>query len=180
MPTIQIYLRVKCDKKVIQLYPAVKQFFVDLINKVDEEEGHRGYALVVDATSAGISNANLEMLQFVISTIKDYFPLGLRYTLLYNLPGVLRTFWPVVKIWLGDYKKMIMFANGEEIKKFVDVDNLPKYLGGTCTKSFTKPPDCSPSVYQVADQFGLTPHQVAKYMKLYEDLLNESYKLDHL
>jgi len=149
-------------------------FFIAVIESVDKQVGHNGYALVIDCSECGISNVSTDLLKFIIATLKTHYPLGIQYCLVYNLPWILRSIWFLVKNWLAEYQKYVSFANGDEIKNIVDLDSLPKYLGGNCPRSFIKAPDNCPSVYDLAHRHGFTRDEVDKFLKVYEDLLLEA------
>ena len=82
-----------------------------------------------------------------------------------------------MKGWLGELDALVHFANGEEIKDWVDEEMLPRYIGGTCDKNFTAAPEGVPTVHDAAPEYGLTPQEVTKYLAHYQDLLDEAEKL---
>lgn len=172
-----IYMRVKVYKKIPQLVQYFRQFVVGVINRVDIESGEKGYALVFDVTGVSMSNADMDFLQFLINTLKNSFPYGLRYVLVYNLPRLLRPLWAIAKMWVGRHQKIIKFANGDEIKEYIPVENIPKYLGGEAVVDFTLPPEGCKSVKELAPQYGFTEDEVNKYMKIFEPHIKEANKL---
>jgi hypothetical protein len=174
-----IYMRAKVHKKVPKLMEYFRQFVVGVIEKVDKESGETGYALLFDLTGIGFSNADMEFLQFFISTLQNYYPYGMRYVIVYNLPRLLRPLWTIAKFWLGSDQKIIKFANGDEIKTLIPLDQLPKYLGGEADIDFTKAPDGCKSVIELGPKYGFTDDEVEKYMKMFEPHMKEAHQLVH-
>lgn len=172
-----IYIRVKVYKKIPQLVDYFRQFVVGVINKVDLESGATGYCLVFDLTGIGFANADMEFLQFLITTLKTYFPYGVRHVIVHNLPRLLRPLWAVAKLWLGPQQRVITFVSGEEIKALVPLDQLPKYLGGTAEHDFTAAPDGCKSVKELGPKYGFTDKEVEKYLKIFEPHIKEAQQL---
>lgn len=103
---------------------------------------------------------------------------GLRLVIAYKLPWILRGLWSIVKHWLGPQQKLIQFANGsEEVKQFIAEENLPRYLGGTCTTNFIEAPKCCQPVANLAHLHGFTPEEVEKYMKIFSPHIEEAKQL---
>lgn len=155
----------------------IEHYFIGLVEELDRQVGHKGFIFVLDCSECSLSNLNMDMLKFIITSIRVRYPLGLQYFIIYNLPWILKSIWKLVKGWLGEYQKLVFFANGQEILNYVDTDQLPKYMGGTCDKSFTEAPEGCPSVYDVAPNYGFTEDEIKKYMKSYEDLLEEANQM---
>ena len=155
-------------------------FFIAVIESVDKEAEHHGFALVLDCSDTGISNVSTDLLKFVITSLTTHYPLGIQYCLVYNLPWILRGIWYLIKGWLGDsYHKYVRKANGDQICDFIDSKALPKYLGGKCQKSFTKAPDSCPTIYDLAEKYGFTHKEINRTIKLYEGLILEAKSFDN-
>lgn len=131
-----------------------------------------------DLSGAGLGNVSMDLLNFLIHTLKTYYPLSVQYVLVHNLPWVLRSFWPVVKMWLGDLQHLVKFSSGDQIRDYIDEENLPRYLGGKCTKNFAQAPKTAPGVDEVAPSYGFTHAEVKKYMKVFDPSLQEAKKLN--
>lgn len=54
-----------------------------------------GWVLIFDFSEASISNCDLELVNFLIKAIYDYFPCGVDYILAYELPWLLGAVWKV-------------------------------------------------------------------------------------
>ena len=53
-----------------------------------EEHGEQ-ITVMFDCRNAGLKNMDMEFIQFIISTMKDYYPDPLNYILVFEMPWVL-------------------------------------------------------------------------------------------
>ncbi|CAG2108047.1 unnamed protein product [Medioppia subpectinata] len=169
-----LILRGKCNRKVTELRELIEMFIIGTIEQLDTRVGKTGFILVLDCSDCGLNNLSMDLMKFIITSLTVYYPLGIQYILVYNMPWLMRGIWKLIKVWLGEYRHFVHFANGDEITKYVDIESLPKYMGGKCSKLFTEAPDNCPTVYDLAEKYGFTQTEVRKYMKIYDDLLEEA------
>ncbi|XP_054158462.1 motile sperm domain-containing protein 2-like [Oppia nitens] len=174
-----LYLRAKVYRRIPALVDYFKQFVVGLLDLVDKDAGASGYSLVFDLTGLGFSNADMDFLQFLINTFRNYFPYGLRHVTVYSLPRLLRPLWAVARLWIGsEQEKLIKFVYSvDELRAIIPVDQLPCYLGGQLDTDFTEAPPGCKSVKELAPQYGFTDKEVDKYIKIFEPHLLEAKQL---
>ena len=167
-----IYMRVKLHKKIAELDQALKQYIIYIMNKVDVDVDGRGMAIVFDCQEAGIGNVDMDMLWFLISSMNKYYPKGLSYILVYELPWILNAVWKIAKGWIPEeQRKMIKFANKDEVFNFVDKDNLPDFMGGVCQMDYRIAPKGCPTAEEVAKERGFSEKVILKIRETYEHLL---------
>jgi len=142
-----IYMRVKMAKRIADLSPYVKKYLAHTFNKIDQKANGNGWVLVFDCSDTTIVNADVDLLFFIINTLKNYFPAGLDYILVYELPWILQAAWNLGKTWVPpERRKLVRFANKNDITEFVAPENLPDcFPGGTSTMSYRTVPDGCPS-----------------------------------
>ncbi|UXI15293.1 hypothetical protein NH340_JMT01236 [Sarcoptes scabiei] len=175
-----IYIRVKVYRKIRVLNLFFQQFVAGIIDVVDKRSGPNGYVLVFDVAGIGWGNVDIEFLQFMIQLLQIYFPYGLRYTICHNVPKYLRPFWTMAKMFVGNHaEKTLRFSDGDEIKKYIPIESLPRYLGGECDFDFTDYEETRlcPSVRDLASKYGFTQDEVNRYYKIFEPCLLEAEKL---
>lgn len=150
-----------------------------MLNKIDQISGERGYVVVMDVSGAGLKNVDLGMARFLIKIIRKYFPESLKCVIVYNLPFILKGLIPIVKFMLGEkYAKMLKTANGEELFNYIDRENVPKYLGGNCTKDFTEPPEeCKLKAEELAHLYDMSSDSVAKLVEKFQPHIIEAKQL---
>jgi hypothetical protein len=168
-----IYMRIKLHKKIPELELALKQYVVYIMNKVDVEVDGKGMAIVFDCKDAGVGNVDMDMLWFLISSMNKYYPKGLSYILVYELPWILNAVWKIAKGWIPEeQRKLIKFANKTEIDNYVDTENLPDFLGGTCDKDYRVVPKGCPSAEELATRRGLSAKEIERIGKIFEPYLS--------
>ena len=67
----------------------MKKFFVYMLERLNREECGEQFTLVLDCRTAGLRNMDIECLQFIIGTLKNYYPDPLNYILVLEMPRVL-------------------------------------------------------------------------------------------
>ncbi|RWS15633.1 Motile sperm domain-containing protein 2-like protein [Dinothrombium tinctorium] len=162
-----LHIRGKMHRKVDLLMDRIKHYFAHLVNELDEKVGREfGWSIIVDATDSGYQNADVDMLTFIIETLRTVFPNGIKYFIIYGLPTILNAF---AKLMLSlihsNAKKHIRFFNKQQLLEFVDEQNLPDFLGGTCTEVYRRVPKDAIDVYTLSKSEGLTREQVEKLLK---------------
>lgn len=131
-----------------------------------------GISIVLDCTGGGLINADMEMLMFLISTLVNYFPKGLSYILVHELPWILKPFWYMAKAWVSDeHKQLIKFSNAQSIYEYVDKENLPDFMGGTCARDYTAAPANCTQLAQAAKMWGVRPDLCKRVLQRFHGLL---------
>ena len=80
-----VFKHVKGSEKMEDM----KKFFVYMLERLDREEQGQQITLVFDCRTAGLRNMDMEFIQFIIGTLKEYYPVPLNYILVLEMPWVL-------------------------------------------------------------------------------------------
>jgi len=132
-----IYCRGRFLKSIPELQETTEDFTALNFFQVDEGSQGRGWTFVIDTEGAGIPNADINMLTFLIQTLKNYFPGGLNHMLIVDCPWILKAVWSLVKNLVPSHRReMIKFVSRKELLKFIPKENLPDFMGGTCTRKY--------------------------------------------
>lgn len=127
---------------------------------------------MLDCTDGGISNADMDTLKFMISSLINYFPKGLSYMLVHNQPWILRPFWHIARLCIPDeYVQLVKFSNPTTIFEYIDKEQLPDFLGGTSEFDYKKVPDNCITLKQATKLWGVEKEVVKKILMRYGDLL---------
>lgn len=151
-----------------------------MINKIIDSLIHSGIAIILDCTGSGLSSADMDTLMFLISSLKLYFPKGLSYLLIHNLPWILKPFWHLAKLCIpSEYSQIVQFSDSQTIFQFIDKENLPDYMNGTCKRDYRAVPEDCTTLKQASKLWGIEKEIVAKLLlRFSSDLPKES--LDQL
>lgn len=132
-----IYCRGKFLKSIPELKETTEDFTSLNFYQVDHQSQGNGWTFIIDTEGAGINNADLSMLQYLVSTLKQYFPGGLNHLLIIDCPWILRAFWSLVKNLVPSHRRdMVKFVSRKDLPKYIAKENTPDFLGGTCTRKY--------------------------------------------
>lgn len=133
------HIRICLFYKQPEILDLLKKFIIFQMFKADELSSSKGkgWILLYDCTGSGVANADHEMVNFISSTLRDYFPVGQMYVLIHNLPWLLNAIKTFVFSFLpANVKKRIKFSNDKSIEEFIDRSNLPPYMNGTSAQIY--------------------------------------------
>lgn len=121
-----------------------------------------------------MASADMETLLFIVSTLKNYFPKGLSYFLVHEIPWILKPFWHIAKAWIPDeHKQLIKFSDSKTIYEFVARENLPDFMGGTCKRDYREVPKNCTRMEEAAKLWGVDHHTMRKVLEKFQDNLPE-------
>ena len=80
-----VFKHVKGSEKMEDM----KKFFVYMLERLDMEEQGEQITLLFDCRTAGLRNMDMEFVQFIIGTLKEFYPDPLNYILVLEMPWVL-------------------------------------------------------------------------------------------
>lgn len=69
--------------------------------------------------------------------------------------------------------KNVIFLTKDNIDEMIGLQNVPEYMGGSCSKPYIKIMDHCPSVEEVAALNGISIEAVKEFHKLYDPFLEE-------
>lgn len=130
--------------------------------------------MVIDCSGGGLANADMDTLLFLIQTLRNYFPKGLSYFLVHELPWILKPFWFIAKAWISEeHSQLVKFSDSNTIYEYIDKENLPDFMGGTCERSYNTPPENCTTLEQAAKLWGIEPAVVKKIITRFSEYLPE-------
>jgi len=173
------HVRLRLFYRQPEILELLKKFVVWQMFRADEEGAKRGresgqdigWILLFDCTGAGVANSDMDMTNFLNSTLKNYFPYGQKYVLTHNLPWLLNAIKNVVFTWLpSNVKRRIKFSNDKSIGEFIDVEHLPPYMGGKNQNPYPTIPNGVLTTSQMVKEgiLPLTDEEEARVQKYYE------------
>lgn len=88
--------------------------------------------LVLDMSDSGYANLDMDMIKFVITCLKTYYPSLIDYMIIYQMPFVFNAAWKVIKNWLPPQAvNLIKFTDKKNIKDYIQESQLFNHMGGT-------------------------------------------------
>lgn len=88
--------------------------------------------LIFDMSDAGYSNLDMDMIKFVVTCLKTYYPGLIDYMIVYQMPFIFNAAWKIIKNWLpANAVNLIKFCDKKSIKEYVQPSQLFTHMGGT-------------------------------------------------
>ncbi|KAJ3027385.1 hypothetical protein HDV00_011223 [Rhizophlyctis rosea] len=151
-------LAVKCSEEtIIDWHVRNQEFIFEILMKECSERAGRNiekHFVIFDCTGLGFhqfSMTGIHLLRAISTHDSLYYPERLNKLFIVNTPGLFARAWGIIKPWLdkGTQDKITIVGGGKEevtnaLLEFVDKENLPEFLGGSCTCSHMET-GCVPS-----------------------------------
>ncbi|CAN7998704.1 unnamed protein product, partial [Ixodes hexagonus] len=123
--------RVRLHRKNELMARQMKRYLVFWVEKLLYELDHVRITFILDCNGSGYANLDMDLISFLISLFKEYYPWALGFIMVYDMPWLFNTAWKVVKSWLpAEGVDRIKFVDRETITNYVARENLPEYMGG--------------------------------------------------
>lgn len=90
-------------------------------------------SIFFDLTSFSLSNMDYTPIKFLINCFEAHYPECLGHLFIHKAPWFFQPIWNIVKNWLDPVvaSKIIFTKTSEDLLKYIDESQLPKYLNGT-------------------------------------------------
>ena len=171
-------LHFRMSHAVIQkdLIAMVKSFITYTVYKADREAGDRGLLVIVDCRGLRPGHLNLSILRTIIN-IKSNLPLFAAGLLAVEMPFFARIAFNLIENSSVTSKRPYMKSvTVEDLKYFVNPDNLPDFLNGFCKIKYSGeqvvPAGCPTYLEYGTNVLGLKQEQCEALAKRMADLMN--------
>lgn len=172
-----IYIRVKyilrCGPLVPHAISWASKFFYDLDIKLQGAF----YTVLIDFQGCGLKNAEFEFIWHAINVMRTYLPACLKQILIIDLPKIFKFGWAIVKKLVPESERSILvFISRPEIFNYIAKENVPDFLGGSCSRPNQGPPmvpEGCPTAIEYGLSKGVPLDQCLKMVKIYEPIIRE-------
>ncbi|KAL3213811.1 hypothetical protein MRX96_051589 [Rhipicephalus microplus] len=137
---LKVVLRNKNYSKGLADPDSVKRVFLYFIEKLFNERKVPKITLLMDCTDTGVSNIDIDLLQFVVDVFISKYPIALGNALIYNMPWLLNALLKMIKGWLPFGVERLKTVNKKDIQQYIDAKYLPVRMGGVDTYEYTYTP----------------------------------------
>lgn len=136
-----LYIRTQLLKAVPELKSSLKEFIAYLMYQIDDSVKGETWSVIFDLTNTGWNNYDIDLLMHFLTLLKDYFPVNVDYVLAINFPWVLSAAWALAKRLIPPERRdVVIFISSNEIFNYIDKENVPDFLGGTCKREHKQTP----------------------------------------
>ncbi|GBM16228.1 Motile sperm domain-containing protein 2, partial [Araneus ventricosus] len=135
-----IMILVRYHRKAPEFAKELRRFVIYWVEEMEEQTKGGQMSVIMSCAGAGLSNLDLDLIKFLITLFRSYYPHSLAHILIFEMPWILQPAWKIIKAWLPeDFVDKIVFVNKTSIQEYVSADNLPVEMGGTDTKEYQPP-----------------------------------------
>jgi len=117
----------------VQLMERITAYKDDLSFK--ENKRIYKHMVIIDLKGVGMSHTGKKFtdpMKSVIHIDQDYYPETLKLMFITNASWIIKTVWALVSPWIDPITKANIKWGSSELEKYIDKDQLPRFLGGTC------------------------------------------------
>merc|ERR1712080_699752 len=113
-------------------YPVeMKQLFLYYLERIDRETKGGKFSLVFECVGCGITNMDMDLIQFMIKCLEEYFPYNLNHILVIDMSWLLTAAWKIIKGWLPPSGvKLIKFLTKKDLAEYIPEDQQLSIWGG--------------------------------------------------
>ncbi|KAI1286639.1 Motile sperm domain-containing protein 2 [Halotydeus destructor] len=170
-----LYMRIRLIKKSSELEEHMKRFLLYKINVIDSLASKlQSWGVVFDCSGIGFANVQLDMMRFLITTLREYFPCGVKYICVYEIPWILTGVQKVVFAMVPEEaKQLVQFKNKKNITSLIAKEHLPDYMGGSCRVNYhAVPAQVTRSFFEIyADVYN--QREMDRIQKYFDNLMED-------
>lgn len=109
----------------------IKKVIIYWLDRIEREENGKKITMFFDMDGCGLSNMDMELIKYLISLFKLYYPFFLNYIIVYQMPWVLSAAFKVVKQLLpAKAVEKMKFCTKDNLKDVVATENALTSWGG--------------------------------------------------
>lgn len=109
----------------------LKRILIYWFDRVEREEGGKKISMFFDMDGSGLANMDMELVRYLISLFKLYYPDMLNYIIIYHMPWVLSAAFKIVKTLLpAEAVEKMRFVAKENLKDVIAPEQALKCWGG--------------------------------------------------
>ena len=109
----------------------MKKLFIYYLERIDRETNGGKFSWVYECVGCGITNMDMDLIQYMINCLEEYYPYNLNYIYVIDMSWLLTAAWKIIKGWLppGDVK-MIKFLSKTNLAEYIPEDQQLTIWGG--------------------------------------------------
>ena len=158
-----------------ELSPLFKQYWVHMLEKIDSKNKNGNWAVVVWAGGSGLSNMEINQAFFAVDVLQKYFPSGMAYELIVDMPWVFNASWKIIRNFMREeLRDKVKLVDSMAVREYVDDDNIPQALGGKSKEPMLKIPPGVKPLDQMKDKLGLTDKLIERLRTIFIDALKDN------
>ncbi|KAK4004350.1 motile sperm domain-containing protein 2 [Daphnia magna] len=139
-------VKVKSSVKGTYKSEEIHKVLVYWFDRLEKQEKGGKISVFFEMTGAGLSNMDMEFVQYLIMLFRDYYPYFLNYIIIFEMSWILNAAWKVIKSWMpAKSVNMVKFVGRSDLKDFVPVTEQLAEWGGSVNYHFVFEPEFLPA-----------------------------------
>lgn len=127
-----IMLLVRYHRKDPEIATDLRRFLVYWVELMEAQTTTGKMSVIMNCVDSGLSHLDLDLIKFLITLFRSYYPDSLAFILIYEMPWIFNAAWKIIKSWLPeDTVDKIKFINKSTVLQYVNKESLPLEMGGT-------------------------------------------------
>ncbi|XP_068627299.1 motile sperm domain-containing protein 2-like [Battus philenor] len=122
----------------------LKKVIVYWIERMEREEDGKPISLFFDMDNCGVSNMDMDLVVYMVSLLKNYYPCFVNYSIIYQMPWIMSAGFKLIKgIFPAKALERFRFVTKDNLSELVPADQALICWGGTDPYVFEFVPECS-------------------------------------
>ena len=135
--SLLLIFKAKMHVKGQRDYEELKKIMIYWFDRVEREEGGKKITMFFDMDGSGLGNMDMELVKYLITLFKVYYPYFLNYIVIYQMPWVLSAAFKVVKTLLpAKAVEKMRFVTKDTLKDIVTPEQALAVWGGKDNYTF--------------------------------------------
>ena len=132
-----LYSRAGRAANVRQLKEMGKQIGLYIQYKMTRDSGEKGHICISDFEGAEVGDIDVGAITGSMELL-SVFPNSVSMMICVNIPHAVRTLLNSVLYMMPEHQKkcLVILSSPEELQEVIDIDKIPDFLGGTCSRPY--------------------------------------------
>lgn len=166
-----IYFRVGKHHPVKETAKILIKHVYRLVLQADDDAGDKGTVIIGDLDGLTVSNIDIEM-SLAMAKARDYFLHNVAAIIVIDLPWIARAAQNIIKYALPpEIRLAFINIRKEELTNYIDRQNLPDFLGGTCSRPYcgsaAVPTGCISFIEYAREYLNLSDERIGKIIETF-------------
>ncbi|XP_013163394.1 PREDICTED: motile sperm domain-containing protein 2-like [Papilio xuthus] len=135
-------LKWKLYNKGVKNVEELKKVVVYWLERLEREESGKPITVFFDLDGCGLNNIEVEVVAYMITLLKNYYPKFVNYIIIYQMPWIMSAGYRIVKGLLpARAVERLRVINKEKMKDIIPLNQALKCYGGTDSYEFEFVPE---------------------------------------
>lgn len=173
-----LYIRTQLLRSIPELRNSFKEYLRYLIYQVDDNVDGQSWSVIFDLTNTGWTNYDIDLLMYFLQLLREYFPVNLDYVLAINFPWVASAVWTIAKRLIPPERRdVVVFISEKEIFNYIDEENVPDFLNGSCKREHKIVPKCNTTTveYLLSVSPQISARRIREIIRAFSEILPKEH-----